>query len=57
LFEELVEALVDEDVEASEFEVGSMRYAQGELLGQRGDGELLRDAQEGADPSTAVCNP
>ena len=33
LFEELVQALIDEGMESGQFEIDSMRYAQMELLG------------------------
>lgn len=46
LFEQLVEALVEEGVEASEFEIGSLRYAQMEALGHGLGKELSRRVQE-----------
>lgn len=46
LFQELVEALVDEGRESGDFEIDSMRYAQMELLGHGLGKELSRQVQE-----------
>lgn len=46
LFQELVEALVDEGMESGEVEIDSMRYAQMELLGHGLGKELSRQVQE-----------
>ena len=46
LFEELVEALVEEGVESNDFEIGSMRYAQMELLGHGLGKQLSQRVQE-----------
>lgn len=45
LFEELVQALVDEGMESGQFEIDSMRYAQMELLGHGLGQELSRRVQ------------
>lgn len=45
LFEQLVEALVDEGMETGQFDIDSMRYAQMELLGHGLGKELSRRVQ------------
>lgn len=45
LFEQLVEALVEEGMQTGEFEIDSMRYAQMELVGHGLGQELSRQVQ------------
>ena len=45
LFEQLVQALVDEGMETGQFDIDSMRYAQMELLGHGLGKELSRQVQ------------
>jgi hypothetical protein len=46
LFQELVQALVEEGLETGQFEIDSMRYAQMELLGHGLGQELSRQVQQ-----------
>lgn len=62
LFEELVEAIVDEGMESGDFEIDSMRYAQMELLGHGLGKQLsqqvqaaLAGRQRGQMPDTFPC--